>query len=285
MFAIASRHLAANWRATTVRSRPREEAPTSAPVRQPISANPILALAERHSPGFQKFRALCVIAFIAAVAVCFIGPAMKPFILFGILATLHLGLSFEVSSTAAKLLAESRHSGLLELLLTTSLREDEIAAGHLLALKRSIFKAMVILGVVGACWLFYISRIASVGQFGPILFGYATLFGCHLCELWFNCRIGLWQGLQKGNPNRAYRSTTLAIGAASGICVLVIFAMVGSVAAAADFEAIPIVAICSALVSLPAVLSAWFISASANLTDKMREMASTPIGITSSQTH
>ena len=99
--------------------------------------NPILALARRHFPGFEKFRVTCAIAVIAAVIVCrFVPNPGVPVVLGAILLLLHMGLSFEVTSAATKLLAESRQTGLLELLLTTPLREDEIAAGHLLALKR-----------------------------------------------------------------------------------------------------------------------------------------------------
>jgi len=284
MFVFASRKLSQNWRETQPSSSPArrdEEALISSRTTAARTlGNPVLWLQDRRSPGFPKFRAICGLAICAGILCFFFAPGKYlPGILGSFLLVMHLALSFEVASVAARALAEDRRSGLLELLLTTPLREEDIAAGHLLAIKGATVKALLLLLAFGILWISFVWHYADAGQFTGFLLVYGILFFAHLSELWFNCRVGLWKGLTLGNPHRAYRSTTAAILLISGLSAGAALLVMGSVVNVLSREYLGLIAGLGGVIAVPATMSAWFAIATSNLTDKMREVAATPVGL------
>ncbi len=114
-----------------------------------------------------------------------------------------------LAAESTRQLAEDRHQGTLELLLSTPLRVEEILRGQALALMRQ-FRGPVLLVLGVECLFMFASMSEDLGGDERFLFWLfiagMLMLVCDLIALYW---VGMWQGLSAKNQSRAI-STTLA---------------------------------------------------------------------------
>lgn len=117
---------------------------------------------------------------------------------------LHYFLKWLIAWHAGKALFAEKENGFFEILLSTPVNPGVILHGKRLALRRD-FMALMVLAVLAHLW-FIINAIAGDGLTPAcwiVLASLIVLFLDYFALIW----IGLWQGLMRPNPHRAFLNT------------------------------------------------------------------------------
>ncbi len=135
--------------------------------------------------------------------------------------TLHALLKLEFAATASRRLAEERHTGTIELILSTPLRVREIVRGQWLALRRQyLLPALTVIGVdLAMMALLWLAPPGPFGQAGDEMFsafGYVLLVFVGMNIMLFVDfaalgSMGMWGGLKARLPSHAASPAVLAV--------------------------------------------------------------------------
>jgi ABC-type Na+ efflux pump permease subunit len=185
-----------------------DEAVRVAKRRALLDRNPILWLAypeRRHRWFSWVFFVLAVILAVVCVFAATEGfGAGEAFVFAGLsVFILSLLLFIQLASQASASLAEARHNGTLELLLSTPLKVRDILQGQWLALRKMFLPAALVIAAFGI-YLWGLGIISlEVGRM--FWFGKSTLE--LVLEFFVLGWVGMWSGLVSKNPNRAFFRT------------------------------------------------------------------------------
>jgi hypothetical protein len=174
-----------------------------------LELNPIAWLA-----GRDRLKGIWVWAMLGVVGVLWLVLYLKygsalldPTFYFLTVYTVHTVLKFWVASEACRPLAEDRHSGTLELVLSTPLAVDEILAGEVLALKRQFAGpvglvlcadfVMLLAGMADRVW-------DSSNDWVVLCLGVMILF---IADLYTLAWVGLWLSLNARKGSHPVRGT------------------------------------------------------------------------------
>jgi ABC-type transport system involved in multi-copper enzyme maturation permease subunit len=117
---------------------------------------------------------------------------------------LHVALKYWVAADACRALAEDRRSGSLELLLTTSLSEDQIVRGQLLALWRKFGGPGAVVLLIDAVLLgLLLRRHGSVEDYQAWTGIFAAAGVLLVADMIALSWMSMWLGLSGRKPNRA----------------------------------------------------------------------------------
>jgi len=145
----------------------------------------------------------------------------------------HQLLKVIVPIEASRQMNQDRHSGALELLLSTPLPIETILRGQISSLRTRFEAAAVVLTISNVLAL--AGTLAAAGHFElgdseeHFLFGLMVIGGTVL--LWVDCYalswVATWKGLLAGRHHRAVLSTIGAVMAAPWFCIFLLFAGLG----------------------------------------------------------
>lgn len=191
--------------------------------RRLLDKNPFFWLAAR-----ERLRPLSTWLFISGVLASMIGLWWYFYPQFEVLPacaitsiTLHAILKLEFAATASRRLAEERHAGTIEMILSTPLEVTQIIRGQWLALRRHyLVPAFTVICLDMAMLL--LLWIADPGLLGQAVdesfswFGYGLLvFGGMTILLFTDCvalgSMGMWSGLKARLPSHAASPAVLAV--------------------------------------------------------------------------
>ena len=201
-----------------------------------LAANPVFWLAERGSPGNAG-----IWWFLAGTLGIWLGGAyglhqkwVNAISVFFMMYVLHVVLKLWLGWEAGRRFAEDRHSGALELLLCTPLREYELTHGWLRYLRRRFLAP--VLGLVLVDWSLFHLGMDQTGWWGQTeAWGFSALagMGLFLSDSYALAWVGLSQGLTSPTPMRATLNTLGYVLLAPFLVCMALFAFVGWLAAGA----------------------------------------------------
>jgi hypothetical protein len=137
---------------------------------------------------------------------------LNPGVYVGTAVLVNFGLKCWFASEAARVLAESRRIGSLELLLSTPLTVEEILRGQWLALRRQFLGPVVAVLFIECVFMLALVRDAVPDEDRLLWFslwtaGMAMLIADLVALYW----VGMWQGLTARNPLRAAGGSLLRV--------------------------------------------------------------------------
>ncbi|MEW6158196.1 MAG: ABC transporter permease subunit [Verrucomicrobiota bacterium] len=248
--------------------------------------DPALWLSERGHRLLVVFWSFYVVLAVSAIAIFAFTPAEAWIPLFAACCIgIHYALKFELAVQAARVFAEDRRTGVLELLLTTPLGEDQLIRGRMLALKRQFFGPTLLVVVIDFLLLFSawfnLEWMERLGTLVCLLFFLLVQLG----EMYSIAWIGLWFGLSCRTAFQAVRRTLFYALVLPIPVVLGFTAMFAMVTGGRGMRSGAIVGIAFVgwLVALIIVNSGACARAISQLRDELRTTASqifVPLGLT-----
>ena len=175
--------------------------------------NPVFRLGlllERRNPHLR--RVLSGLAGTWLIALLLFPRAVtRPEFFVGLAVLLHYIVRFSLAMQACRAFGEERRSGMLELLLTTPLGEDEILRGRLVALKRQYVRPLLFIVGWDAALLLTGLPSQAPGAQTAFLGGFVAALVMLLADLYTLAWVGLWFGLKVNSPSRAIRQTVFVV--------------------------------------------------------------------------
>jgi hypothetical protein len=142
---------------------------------------------------------------------------------------LHLILMYATAVEACRGPAEDRHTGVMELLLTTPLGDEAILRGRLLGLKRRLVRPVLFvlaadlaLLAVG-CWQLSFPNWEVLGWIAL----FAALIVRLFVDLYALCWVGVWQGFKAKSTPRAIRQTLFYVVILQWLLLFITIAVLG----------------------------------------------------------
>ncbi len=126
---------------------------------------------------------------------------------------LNSAMKLSLAGEASKWLSEDRQTGALELILTTTLKEEEILKGQLTSLrKRFLLPFLATAGVqIGFFILCCSTMKVSDGVFSAFMLFLLLTLGMLVVDYHALCWVGMWKGLSAMPPGKARQQTISAV--------------------------------------------------------------------------
>jgi ABC-type transport system involved in multi-copper enzyme maturation permease subunit len=126
---------------------------------------------------------------------------------------LNSAMKLSLAGEACKWLSEDRQTGALELILTTTLKEEEILEGQLISLrKRFLLPFLAAAGVqIGFFILCCYTTKVDDGAFSAFMFFLLLTLGMLAVDYHALCWVGMWKGLSAMPPGKARQQTVSAV--------------------------------------------------------------------------
>ncbi len=222
LLAAASGLVSRTWgggllRGRTERWRPWVETPKEARWREELlRANPMAWLAGRGSRRM-AMRVLIGLAAANSVLFLFSGDSKFMYFLLGGAVLVNLVFKMYMAADACRMLAEARHTGNLEALLTTPVSEGQILRGQVGMMTRLYFlPSFILVGVEVAGLLLGYAAASSKTKFDHEMLMNLPAFAapylvCFCLDFYAVVWAGLWFGLASRTKNQAVSKTILIV--------------------------------------------------------------------------